>query len=42
MCGIFALIIINKPHKFNFNLYQEYLNSPYISKRPELIEELLT
>ncbi|CAD8046234.1 unnamed protein product [Paramecium primaurelia] len=42
MCGIFALIIINKPHKFNFNLYQEYLNSPYITKRPEVIEELLT
>ncbi|CAD8158954.1 unnamed protein product [Paramecium octaurelia] len=41
MCGIFALILINKPHKFNFNLYQEYLNSPYITKRPELIEELL-
>lgn len=41
MCGIFAFITSSKKHHFSSPLLAEYLNSPFLAKRPQLLQDLL-
>lgn len=41
MCGIFAFIKSQKKLKFDFNIFEDYVNSPFMTKRQDLLTELM-